>query len=79
MRHNKRETFMTLRNNDTQWLTQEGIVIEIQEMNNNHIINTIDLIREHQKIAGDKDMISIPDLMIKRYLSIKETHPELFI
>ncbi len=77
MRNKIEETLVFLEKEDTQWLTAKGKVLEISEMDNNHIKNAVGVIRRQQKHFETK--LIIPDLMMERYLTFKMSNPEYFI
>lgn len=64
-------SFSAVRYTDTKWMTQDGRVLNIEDMDLMHIFFSVGLLR--------KSGAQVPDLMLERLDELVETHPELFL
>jgi len=77
MRKEWGDDFTCLRKDDTHWLSSSQEVYAISEMDFSYLMNTLRMLRRHEKTNNTK--YQIPDLMIERIEEYRETNPEYFL
>jgi hypothetical protein len=82
----KKDTFYKLKKDDTHWMTREGDVISIQEMDKWHVFHTVKMLEKQSNMLSQDELCPeiyppfiIPDLMKKRYQEFCNEYPEYCI
>ena len=76
-----------IKKTDTQWLTQDNKILDIEDMDPSHIFNCVQMMKnKNKKIVlmrqvnnHYKPFIQIPEMMIERMKVFKQTNPEYFL
>jgi len=81
MKTDKGQNFYALEYNDTEWMTQNGKVLEIKDMDKMHVFNSVRLLqaRNNQLERMGKELYKIPRLLIESYDKFEEEMPEYFV
>ncbi len=77
MRKDWRDTFEALEEDDTQWMSSDGEIHNIQEMDIMYIWNCVKMLRR-DSIKYQMEY-KIPLLMFERLEILKESRPEYFL
>ena len=68
MRTSPKDTFYSLKKDDTKWMDREGNILEIKDMDIWHIFFTLNMLNERNAtLEGKWDLYQIPELLTQRY------------
>jgi len=81
MKTDKGQNFYALEYNDTEWMTQNGLVLEIKDMDKMHVFNSVRLLQRRNKILeqSGEELYKIPRLLIASYEKFEDEMPEYFV